>query len=178
MSLAKADEAREKLRQHFSTLSDDQQVKGWDDMWKKQVTPWDRGRPNPALVDALAADKPAIAISSPFKTGENGEKIRKKAFVPGCGRGPDVLLFASYGYDAYGLDASQTAIAAAHELAKEQDKNQSFPLQNVENGRGEGHFIYGDFFSNESLSKVGATPDSAGGPFDIIYVSINDIIHT
>lgn len=169
MSQQQADEAREKLRQHFLTLSDEQQLKGWDDMWKQQVTPWDRGRPNPALVDALAADKDRISITTPFKTNQNEEKVRKTAFVPGCGRGPDVLLFASYGFDAYGLDASETAIEAARELARQQDKNQDFPVLDSQNGRGETNFIYADFFSNDYLPKVGGAPDSSEGPFDIIY---------
>jgi hypothetical protein len=32
MEIKTGDEDREKLRQHFLTLSDEQQVKGWDDM--------------------------------------------------------------------------------------------------------------------------------------------------
>jgi methyl halide transferase len=168
MSQQKVDDEREKLRQHFLTLSDEQQVNGWDDMWKKQVTPWDRqGQSNPALVDALAADKTAIEIQSPFKTGADGGKVRKRAFVPGCGRGPDVLLFASYGFNAYGLDASETAIKAARELAQKQDEK--FPVQSPEHGRGETTFVCADFFNNDFLSQIGASSDTSGGPFDIIY---------
>lgn len=91
----KSKDEREKLRQHFLTLSPDDQLKGWDDMWKSNITPWDRNKPNPALVDTL--NSKADLFGSPFKEVD-GEKVRKKALVPGCGKGYDVLLFASYGY--------------------------------------------------------------------------------
>jgi SAM-dependent methyltransferase len=44
-----------------------------------------------------------------------GENSPKTALVPGCGRGHDVLLLSSFGYDVYGLDVSSTALAAAKE---------------------------------------------------------------
>lgn len=89
---------REKLRQHFLALPPDEQVHGWNAMWEKEITPWDRNEPNPALVETL--ENKQYLIESPFK--QVGDKtVRKKALVPGCGAGYDVLLLASYGYDAY-----------------------------------------------------------------------------
>ena len=44
---------------------------------------------------------------------------RRKALVPGCGRGVDVLLLASFGYDAYGLECSATAVDACKKEEKE-----------------------------------------------------------
>ena len=90
---------REKLRQYFLTLKDDEQTKGWDDMWQQEITPWDRHQPNPALLDALSSKK---KISESPLRGDK-RNVRKKALVPGCGRGYDVLLFASYGFDGQSL---------------------------------------------------------------------------
>ncbi|KAK5168209.1 uncharacterized protein LTR77_006778 [Saxophila tyrrhenica] len=165
MEQPKVDEQREELRKHFLRLSDEKQVNGWDYMWQKEVTPWDRKRPTPALVDALAQKGEFFA--SPLKSGGDGGKMRKKAFVPGCGRGYDVLLFASYGFDAYGLDVSATAIKAAEELLREQDKEQIFPVQHVQAGRGEPKFIEADFFKDDFLSEIGVS--KSDGPFDLIY---------
>ena len=89
---------REKLRQHFLALSPDEQVDGWDTLWEQQLTPWDRNQPNPALVETL--ETKGYLTESPFKQVE-GRRVRKKVLVPGCGGGYDVLLFASYGFDAY-----------------------------------------------------------------------------
>jgi len=97
--------------------------------------------------------------------GPQDAHARKKVLVPGCGRGYDVLLFASYGYDAYGLDVSRTAVEAARVLAREQGEDQSkYPLRDDRVGRGNASFILGDFFNNDFLSEVGDA-----GPFDIVY---------
>lgn len=151
------------LQEHFSTLTDDEQLKGWDDSWKKSITPWDRGRPNPALEEALV-DKSDLSNSA-LSTGG-----RKKALVPGCGRGPDVLLFASYGFDAFGVDASETAIEAANAFHREQNKEQKlFPTKDEERGRGGVKFICADFFGDNSWLPPAATSGSNEGPFDLIY---------
>ena len=165
MEQPKAEDERERLRKHFLTLEDDKQVNGWDEMWQKKVTPWDKKQPNPALVDALK-QKPQLFPQS-SEAGTNGVKSRKKVLVPGCGRGYDVLLFASYGYDAVGLDASPTAVQAAEQLLRDQDKEKMFPIQHTEEGRGEAKFIAADFFNDEFLASTGLP--TSDGPFDLIY---------
>lgn len=162
--MEKVNEEREKLRQHFLSLSDEQQVTGWDDMWQKQVTPWDRKKPNPALVDALGQKS---ELFPPPSTTADGAKIKKKVLIPGCGRGYDVLLFASYGYDAYGLDVSPTAVQAAEQLLADQAKEQIFPIQHIQEGRGQVKFVEADFFSDDFLSRIGLSKSIE--PFDVIY---------
>jgi len=147
-------DVREKLRQHFMDQPADAQTGRWDAMWQQQVTPWDRWAPNPALVDVL--NEKSNLIGGPA----NSDK-RPKALVPGCGRGYDVLLFASHGYNAYGLDASQTAIAACNALEKDQgDDPSKYPAQT---SRGERKFLYADFFKDDFLAQTN------GGNFDVIY---------
>lgn len=125
-----------------------QQAPEWDVMWQQKTTPWDRSEPNPALVDAL--NEKSDIVGSPTST-ENGNAMRrKKALIPGCGRGYDVSLFASHGYDAYGLDVSQTAIEACQELDKEQgDDDKRYPVRHTKVGRGSRHFLAVDFFGDD-----------------------------
>ena len=155
---------RERLRQYFLTLPPNEQVNGWDVMWQKHIIPWDRNQPNPALVDALI--EKSDLFGSPFN-GTGSEKARKKALVPGCGRGYDVLLFSSYGFDAYGLDASSTAVQEAEKLHLAQGKEQHYPIKNIQNGRGEVKFLLADFFKNDFLSHTHSTESER--TFDLIY---------
>ena len=151
------------LRQHFVKLPPEQQVGGWEEMWQKSITPWDRNEPNPALVEAL--EKKPYLVNSPFKEG--GGKTRKKVLVPGCGKGYDVLLFSSYGYDAVGLDAAPTAIEGARKLQMDQGKEQRYPIKNIQNGRGEATFLLEDFFKDDFLSQTHTA--SSEPKFDLIY---------
>jgi SAM-dependent methyltransferase len=132
----------------------------WDVMWQKNFTPWDRFEPNPALVDTLNEKSDII---DPNPQGSDATR-RKRALIPGCGRGYDVLLFASYGYDAYGLDVSQTAVDACRELDKEQGEDAvRYPVRDTKLGRGSRHFLAADFFKDDLTSHTN------GGSFDIIY---------
>lgn len=155
---------RERLRQYFLTLPPEQQVNGWDKMWKQSITPWDRSESNPALVETL--EEKSDLFGSPFKD-TNSKERRKKVLVPGCGKGYDVLLFSSFGYDAYGLDASPTAVEEANKLLSNQGKEQQYPIKNIQNGRGEVKFVVTDFFKDDFLSQT----HSAGSDqtFDLIY---------
>ena len=155
---------RAHLREHFLSLKPEEELRGWDDMWQQEITPWDRNQPNPALVETL--QKHAPLFSDPLKS-EN-KQFRKKVLVPGCGRGYDVLLFSSYGFDAYGLDASPTAIQEARKLHADQAKDQRYPAQHVQLGRGEAKFIVADFFSNNFLTETHGTSPS-DRTFDLIY---------
>ena len=66
--------------------------------------------------------------------------------VPGCGRGYDVLLFSSYGFNAVGLDISPAAAEEAQKFKAEQGREQQYPVKNIQDGRGEARFITADFF--------------------------------
>ncbi|GAD95594.1 thiol methyltransferase [Paecilomyces variotii No. 5] len=134
---------------------------GWDELWNRgDVLPWDRGMPNPALEDTLTQGR--ALLGKPAEITENGIK-RKKALVPGCGRGVDVLLLASFGYDAYGLEYSASAIEVCkQEEAKNADK---YPVRDEQIGRGSVTFVHGDFFEDDWLEKIGVPRNG----FDLVY---------
>jgi methyl halide transferase len=151
---------RERLRQHF--LSENTPDK-WEELWGAKFSPWDRGVHNPALFDILTLHQGLFGES--FSEASDGRKVRKRALVPGCGRGYDVMLLASFGYDAVGVDGSETAIKAAKKLR--QDALDKYPLQTGVQERGNMTFICDDFFSKSWESEAGCNVENA--QFDIIY---------
>ena len=156
-SASELDVARAKLRSIFEGLAPEKHSEGWNGLWKENVTPWDRNGPSPALIDALDEKKKWFGEPR-LKDG-----ARKTALVPGCGKGYDVLLFASYGYDAYGLDISELAIERAKANASDEaDILEKYP-ESKEYGRGKAEFILGDFFKDDLLKLT----DGKG--FDVIY---------
>lgn len=70
-------ETRTKLQAKFATTAANEHGGKWDDLWKENFVPWDRGFPNPALVDLLESGK----VPLPKEGGR-----RLKALVPGCGK--------------------------------------------------------------------------------------------
>ncbi|PFH46133.1 hypothetical protein AMATHDRAFT_8160 [Amanita thiersii Skay4041] len=85
---------------------DDAKV-GWDSVWKARITPWDIGASHPALQEVVEEGE----IN--FPKGSD-----KKALVPGCGSGYDVVYLATQlGVHATGLDIAPTAIERAISLA-------------------------------------------------------------
>lgn len=88
--------------------------------------------------------------------------------MPGCGRGYDVLLFASYGFNAVGLDISPTATEEAKKTQADQDLEQKYPVKHVKEGRGEARFITADFFMDNFLSETHGSSES-DRKFDLIY---------
>lgn len=153
-------DARARLLEHFANNSSDQPSR-WAQLWgNEDFLPWDRGFPNPALVDVLSEKQNLTGTC--FKDNASSEKERKKAFVPGCGRGYDVLLLASFGYDAYGLEVSEKTV---QNCVQEQSTNgHNYPVQDESAGAGKAVFLQGDFFSNDWTKEV------PGGPvFDLIY---------
>jgi len=135
------------------------QTEQWDALWRQKTTPWDRAAPNSALIDALNERSDILGSSI-----QSGETRRRTALIPGCGRGYDVLLFASHGYDAYGLDISQTAVEACRELDAEQGNDDTrYPLKATTAGRGLREFLVADFFNDDLSSHTN------GSGFDIIY---------
>jgi SAM-dependent methyltransferase len=150
--------AEKTLKAHFETENTPSK---WNDLWADNFSPWDRGAPSPALIDLLAAgtdpDGKALFSASP-------EGRRKRALVPGCGRGYEVLLLAAAGYDAVGLDASSVAIKAAKELAEQEGS--TYPLGKDIQERGRIEFVEEDFYDDKWIKKVFKDGDDK---FDLIY---------
>ena len=162
-------QVRERLQEHFAD-ADHVPAERWDTLWKAgDFLPWDRGGVSPALEDALVEKTGLIGEST--VNLDDGQKTRKKAFVPGCGRGYDVLLLASFGYDAVGLELSETALKRALE---EQEKNaHKYAARDPKVGKGTARFLNGDFFDDSATWKQGGSSavDSvtAKGTFDLIF---------
>lgn len=145
------------IQAHLSQYKGDKYVEGWASLWDKgDKLPWDRGFPNPALEDTLVKQRPTIG--APVT-----DAGRRKALVPGCGRGVDVLLLASFGYDAFGLEYSPAAVEACKKEEKENANWYRVRDQSV--GTGNVTWIQGDFFDDAWLQSIGLPLNS----FDIIY---------
>lgn len=150
------------IQAHLAQFKGDKYRDGWASLWDKgDNLPWDKGFPNPALEDALVQRR--ATIGGAIGQDAQGHSYRRKALVPGCGRGVDVLLLASFGFDAYGLEYSATAIEACK---KEQAENHSwYRVRDQSIGQGNVTFIQGDFFDDAWLQKIGVALNG----FDIIY---------
>lgn len=68
----------------------------WEQCYKDNDTPWDRGEPAPPLVEYLQSNT-----------------VEGNVLVPGCGTGHDARLLASQGCDVTGVDLSPLAIRKA-----------------------------------------------------------------
>ena len=100
--------------EHFAGDTAEHQDR-WSQLWDKgDFLPWNRGAPNPALVHFLS-DRQDLIGTSTVEDDEKGGTRRKRALLPGCGRGYDVLLLASFGYDVYGLEVSESAVERCRE---------------------------------------------------------------
>ncbi|KAI1003051.1 hypothetical protein K3495_g5153 [Podosphaera aphanis] len=149
-------DTRAKLISHFAQVesSTDRNQK-WDALWKDGFCPWDRGCPNPALIDLLEERQDLL----PFRQ----QSVKKTALVPGCGKGYDVFLLAAYGFNTYGLEISETALEKAKSLEKELETRDAYKTKDgVE--RGEIKWLVGDFFDEYLLRSFGQE-----GKFDLIY---------
>lgn len=76
----------------------------WEERWQQGNTPWDQGQAAPALLAYL--DQHATA----------GASRRKRALVPGCGAGYDLLAFSQAGFDAVGLDVAPSVLPVFEKL--------------------------------------------------------------
>ena len=151
-------EARAALKQHFNTYQGENYAEGWSKLWEKgEFLPWDRGLPSPALIDTLINHKGVVGTAMV-------DGRRKKALVPGCGRGVDVLLLQSIGYDAVGLEISLGAVKACLEYAKENDETSAAKDERI--GKGTRTFVHGDFYKNDWFKDAGMDD---GDAFDLIY---------
>ncbi|KAI0505969.1 S-adenosyl-L-methionine-dependent methyltransferase [Xylaria bambusicola] len=124
----------------------------WNKCWETKCTPWDRGGPSMALHDLLK-ENPLGIIQLPT------EGSPKRALVPGCGRGHDVLLLSSFGYDVYGLDVSSQALDEARQNA---ERALSEGLYKIEaSTRGAINWTCQDFYAEEWKDVP--------TPFDLIF---------
>lgn len=116
--------------------------------------------PNPALEDTLSDREDLLGPC--FTKDSAGNPRRKRALVPGCGKGYDVLLLASFGYDAFGLEVSETAVKRCYE---EQGLHGSkYPVRNADAGAGTVMFLLGDFFATDWMRNI-----DGDGKVDMIY---------
>lgn len=154
---------REHIRGVFLDQDSSKHASLWENLWQDgSCTPWDKGFPSPALQDTLA-DRKDLFGGAPAED-KPGTKSRKRALVPGCGKGYDVLLLASFGYDAYGVDVSQTVIRKCEEVAK-QDADK-YPARDAGMGKGKVKFVCGDYFGNDWDDMIDG---GIGEGFDVIY---------
>jgi methyl halide transferase len=156
---------QDRLKTHFESHAPAAHAKRWDDLWSDgSFLPWDRGYANPALIDAL--NERADVLGSPLKS----DGSRKRALVPGCGKGYDVALFAAHGYDSFGVEVSESAVRAAEEYLKDPGPGPlegEYKVKNEEVGRGTAKCLLGDFFEDEDGWIKGTGGLEEG--FDIIY---------
>ncbi|KAI9373813.1 S-adenosyl-L-methionine-dependent methyltransferase [Aspergillus egyptiacus] len=140
---------------------------GWEELWSHGdniALPWDKREPNPTLEEVLTTKR--AFIGGPLldtDTAENEAPKRKKALVPGCGRGVDVVLLASFGYDAYGLEYSKSALEECRR--EEKDAELRYPVRDAAIGRGKAVWMQGDFFEDDWVDGLGLGRNC----FDFIY---------
>lgn len=155
---------QDRLATFFSNHAADTHPSRWDALWQAgDFLPWDRGFANPALIDTLAS-APDWLPSTPLQTAGG----RARVLVPGCGKGYDLALFSSYGYDAYGLEISENAVKAAEEWLKDPGDGTEgeYKVHNNSVGKGQAKVLLGDFFTDDWLKGV---EGGMGGGFNVIY---------
>jgi hypothetical protein len=96
--------------------------------------------------------------------------------VPGCGKGYDVALLASYGYDAYGLEVSSHAAERANEYLADPGAGPlegEYKVKDETVGSGKVECLLGDFFENGWVLEVEGSKNVDGegefGGFDVVY---------
>jgi hypothetical protein len=181
-----ATQNQDRLRSHFASLDPAAHGSGWDALWAEGTfIPWDRGYANPALIDFLASpsnpptssdENPTPGAPKPNTVDGEGVRLprvlkddgsRRKALVPGCGKGYDVALLASWGYDAYGLEVSSHAADGATKYLAEPGPGPlegEYKVKDEKVGTGVKKCLIGDFFEDAWIKEIGG---EAG--FDLIY---------
>jgi SAM-dependent methyltransferase len=156
---------QDRLKTHFTGHTPSAHSKRWDELWSDGTfLPWDRGYANPALIDTLHSH--TSILPSPLKP----DGTRRRALVPGCGKGYDIALFAAHGYDSYGIEVSENAVRIAEEYLKEPGEGPlegEYKVKEGDVGRGEMMCLLGDFFEDGDGWLEGAGGLREG--FDIIY---------
>ena len=150
-----------RLAGYFKGPPTEAQASLGEDVWRDDFKPWDRGGPSVALHDALIDHARSIG------SGEKSREGRRLALVPGCGTGYDVCLLASFGYDVWGVDASETAVKRAQEFARqfrsgavEAEVDDIYSVKYRELGQGTTTFLSADFFDNAWTEEVKASQQS------------------
>ncbi|CAD0090201.1 unnamed protein product [Aureobasidium mustum] len=151
----KPTDARERLRQNFLDHDPKHHPNRWEHLWQQDDLPWDKGFASPALADDL------------LPTAQSGRRLR--ALVPGCGKGYDVLLLASWGYDAVGVEAAATAVKAANAESKGWEEKPEYAVKDEAKGRGSAKFVFGDFFEKDWERDAIGEDGSKEGQWDLIY---------
>lgn len=147
------------LRDTFSTDFANHSA-AWDSLYQHDFHPWDRGGPSLALADLLSQRTDLVPSA---QQGDSSK--RRTALVPGCGRGHDVLLLQSFGYDVWGLDVSADGIKRAKENVEEYlARGAVKPVDGVE--LGDAKFVVADFFSLDWTEGLGS---DGSGKFDLIF---------
>ncbi|KAB8067988.1 S-adenosyl-L-methionine-dependent methyltransferase [Aspergillus leporis] len=159
-----APEGRSWVVNHFAEREVRDHGSVWAALWDTQNNDmWDRGKPSPALIDLVEQRE---GLFQPLAA----DGRRKRALVPGCGRGYDVVMLALHGYDAYGVEISATGVAAAQSYASQElQKPQAYNFGERKSGwagPGNATFIKGDFFRRDWEPKVLKDGEVL---FDIIY---------
>ncbi|KAF7587339.1 hypothetical protein BBP40_007380 [Aspergillus hancockii] len=95
--------------------------------------------------------------------GAQGNRSRRTVLVRGCGRGVDVLLLASFGYDAHGLGYSHSAIQACKIEAGR--TSHRYTIKNPAVGRDSVTFVQRDFFGDSLLEALAFRRNA----FDLVY---------
>jgi SAM-dependent methyltransferase len=85
----------------------------WEERYQAGEMPWDKGAPNPALLEYLAANPP----------------LDGAILVPGCGLGYDVRAISSTENEVTGIDIAPSAIRAAQAFPKTGREN--YLLENL-----------------------------------------------
>lgn len=88
--------------------------RSWDDAYRENETPWDIGRPQPAIV----------------RVAEWGGLV-EPILDSGCGSGEHALLAASMGLEVKGVDVSLTAIERARAKARQRGLSAEFIVGDV-----------------------------------------------
>ncbi|KAH7356592.1 thiol methyltransferase-like protein [Rhexocercosporidium sp. MPI-PUGE-AT-0058] len=133
MSTDQPTDARARLLSHFTSAQGSaEHGSKWNELWTEGFLPWDKGFPNPALSDLLSQRQDLLPPPS------SQQSLRKKkALVPGCGKGYDVLLLSAHGYDGYGLEISSKALEEARKVEGEMaGKGDYATREGVERGSG------------------------------------------
>lgn len=152
-----ANAARSILNETFASRPVEKHISAWYEPWQQNCTSWHRASPSLALEDAIRRREPAGA--APDIPPPAPGTPRKRALVPGCARGYDVLLLACLGYDTFGVDASPSAIAAATTLQQDPAASRKwYAVRDARIGRGEATFIAADFFHDHFLSPKPRVP--------------------
>ncbi len=159
---------RSRLQESFASLPFTSHPSRWDSLYRQAFTPWDRAGPSLALADLLAQRTDLVPPAQ--ERDARGNLVqgvpRRTALVPGCGRGHDVLLLSSFGYDVWGLDYSPDAVRMAEENRKDAESKGLYKPVEEDLEKGDIKWLAGDFF-DESWSKGIGTDGS--GTFDLIY---------